>query len=552
MDERGGSRVSMEAPIASESVRHGADDTWPRSRSWVCLWPSPSAVLKAGAGLTLFLAGCAGTPVRSPDVAEQERLLVTLRAQNAAYVRQIEELQNRILLLEDRFDSRRTAAAEKACATAAPPAVVTLSGRPRDPDGNANRLSSEPRSSAGPVSAATVESPKPVSGAATASTLPTEAFPGEVTELRAPSGQGALAARQVRKLLAAQQAEERRQEKLRWKEDVANAGRDDASSFDVAAAPTSSSPVAQPGPSPSRPVPSPLAPSFVGAGKSADDGQTAPSAEGVSAALPGATGPYLSLETPVEYVGEAAQTSTRPVLRLHGSGKPASSRKGARSLSSAVAAELEGPDATAPTKKVETRARGSAPLASTRTVRQRPKARPLDLYETALAALRAHEHERALAGFRRFVALHPRHDYADNAQYWMGECFYDQGDYAHAAEEFRRVVERYPHGNKVPDAMLKLGFSLAADGDPAGATKVLASLVKSFPRNQAARLASQRLAEPTLGMPRGTPADAAGRPLGAPSLKAQATFGASLSALAPESSPARVPFVGKPPGPETP
>jgi tol-pal system protein YbgF len=497
----------------------------------------------------LFLAGCAGTPVRAPDVAEQERLLVTLRAQNAAYVRQIEELQNRIFLLEDRFDSRRTAAAEKACAPPSPPAVVTLSGRPRDPEGNANRPPSEPPASAGRVDAATVELPKPVSGAAAASTAPTGAFAGEVTESRPPSGQGALTTRQVRKLLAAQQAEERRQEKLRWKEDLANASRGDASSLDIPAAPATSSHVAQPAPSPFRPVSSPPASSFVGSGRSADDSQPAPLAEGDSAALPGATGPYLSLETPVEYVGEAARTSTRPVLRLHGSEKPASSRKGARSLSSAIAAELEGPDATAPTKRTETRARGSAPLASSRTVRQRPKARPLDLYETALAALRAHDHERALAGFRRFVALHPHHDYADNAQYWMGECFYDQGDYTHAAEEFRRVVERYPHGNKVPDAMLKLGFSLAADGDPAAATRVLASLVKGFPRNQAARLASQRLAEPALGVLRSTPA---GRAVSAPRLKAQATFGASLSALAPESSAPHVPFPGKPPGPETP
>jgi tetratricopeptide (TPR) repeat protein len=57
---------------------------------------------------------------------------------------------------------------------------------------------------------------------------------------------------------------------------------------------------------------------------------------------------------------------------------------------------------------------------------------------------------------------HPDSEYAGNAQYWIGECYYTQRDYARALEAFNKVIERYPKGQKVPDALLKVGFSLTA------------------------------------------------------------------------------------------
>ena len=120
----------------------------------------------------------------------------------------------------------------------------------------------------------------------------------------------------------------------------------------------------------------------------------------------------------------------------------------------------------------------------------------LRLYREALESLRAGNQKAALAGFRRFLDENPRHAYADNAQYWIGECFYDVRDYRAAEPEFRRVIERYPHGNKVPDAMLKLGFTLLASGQTPAGTIVLESLTRAFPKHDSARLASFRLAHP--------------------------------------------------------
>jgi tol-pal system protein YbgF len=118
---------------------------------------------------------------------------------------------------------------------------------------------------------------------------------------------------------------------------------------------------------------------------------------------------------------------------------------------------------------------------------------PLTAYRTAREALGRREHAAAIAGFRHFLERWPSHDYADNAQYWLGEAYYDQADYRTALVEFRAVIARYPNGNKAPDALLKVGFCLAKLGDASGAGDVLAQVVQIYPKTDAAKLATKRL-----------------------------------------------------------
>jgi tol-pal system protein YbgF len=135
------------------------------------------------------------------------------------------------------------------------------------------------------------------------------------------------------------------------------------------------------------------------------------------------------------------------------------------------------------------------------TERSAPAVEPLALYRQAYEDLRAGRHEAAARGFREFVRRFPRHDYADNAQYWLGEVYYDQKRYDEAAPRFRAVVTRWPTGNKAPDALVKLGFSLLALGRVAEARATLREVPSAYPHTEAARLASERLAQlpPTEG-----------------------------------------------------
>src|SRR5690606_34317546 len=98
-----------------------------------------------------------------------------------------------------------------------------------------------------------------------------------------------------------------------------------------------------------------------------------------------------------------------------------------------------------------------------------------------------------IASLRGFLATHPRHDYADNAQYWLGEAYYAQNDYRQALGEFRIVIETYPRGNKVPDALLKVGYCYQALGQTDKARAVLEQVVNLYPKSEPATLAATRL-----------------------------------------------------------
>lgn len=117
-------------------------------------------------------------------------------------------------------------------------------------------------------------------------------------------------------------------------------------------------------------------------------------------------------------------------------------------------------------------------------------------YRAAVDLVKAGKLEDAIAALRGFLTRHPRHDYADNAQYWLGEAHYAQHDFARALTEFRTVIEVYPHGNKVPDALLKVGYCHAALGQDDKARAVLEQVVTLYPKSEPAALAAKRLEMP--------------------------------------------------------
>ena len=114
-------------------------------------------------------------------------------------------------------------------------------------------------------------------------------------------------------------------------------------------------------------------------------------------------------------------------------------------------------------------------------------------YKTAYEEMRAGRIDQALAQFRAFGERYPRHDLSDNAQYWVGECFYARKEFGAALKEFRRVIDEHPTGNKVPDSLLKIGLSYQSLGDGRTAKDVLGQVVEIFPESSAARVARERL-----------------------------------------------------------
>ena len=115
------------------------------------------------------------------------------------------------------------------------------------------------------------------------------------------------------------------------------------------------------------------------------------------------------------------------------------------------------------------------------------------LYNTAYLDFTRGKYDVAISEFRRYLASFTTSDNADNAQYWIGECFYSLGKLDSAEAGFRQVVVDYPRGNKVPAAEYKLGLVYLAQNRKSEAANQLRRVMKEYPRTNEAKLAQDRL-----------------------------------------------------------
>jgi tol-pal system protein YbgF len=116
-----------------------------------------------------------------------------------------------------------------------------------------------------------------------------------------------------------------------------------------------------------------------------------------------------------------------------------------------------------------------------------------NLYESALAKFRAGKSEEALAGFKHFLGNHPKSKLADNAQFWVGECYFSLRQYEQAILAYQEVIKNYPEGNKVPSAMLRQALAFNEIKDTTSAKLLFKKIVKSYPNSSEAKIAEAKL-----------------------------------------------------------
>ena len=114
-------------------------------------------------------------------------------------------------------------------------------------------------------------------------------------------------------------------------------------------------------------------------------------------------------------------------------------------------------------------------------------------YVKAFGLYSANNFTAAIDAFESFLGLHPRSDYAANALYWIGECYYTLSDLHKARDAFSRVAGSYPSSSKAPDALLKLGYTLGAMKEKEKALSAYETLIKSYPSSPAAVKARERM-----------------------------------------------------------
>lgn len=117
------------------------------------------------------------------------------------------------------------------------------------------------------------------------------------------------------------------------------------------------------------------------------------------------------------------------------------------------------------------------------------------LYSAAYQLFKDGNYDKARTEFRNFLALYPRSEYSDNAQFWIGECYFFEKNYEKAILEYEKVAKNFPNGKKVPYALLKQGLSFLKLRDKTSAKLLLQQVIRDYPNTNQARIARSKLQE---------------------------------------------------------
>ena len=116
-----------------------------------------------------------------------------------------------------------------------------------------------------------------------------------------------------------------------------------------------------------------------------------------------------------------------------------------------------------------------------------------ELYNSALASYKSGNYEKAITGFERFLKKYHRSKLADNAQFWIGECYMSLNRYEQAILAYQNVLKKYPKGNKVPNAMLRQAIAFQQIEDKMSYKVILERIIKKYPRSNEAKIARTKL-----------------------------------------------------------
>ena len=115
------------------------------------------------------------------------------------------------------------------------------------------------------------------------------------------------------------------------------------------------------------------------------------------------------------------------------------------------------------------------------------------LYNNALSDYNGAKYNLAAQEFADYIKYYGNTDLAGNAQYYIADIEYKQGNYKQAVQDYDRVIEQYPSGNKASAAQLKKAYALLNLNQRDAGVRELRSLVARYPKSLEAQQARERL-----------------------------------------------------------
>jgi tol-pal system protein YbgF len=117
------------------------------------------------------------------------------------------------------------------------------------------------------------------------------------------------------------------------------------------------------------------------------------------------------------------------------------------------------------------------------------------LYSNGLRDINGKHYEMANQEFQDYLRYYGSTDLAPNAQFYLGEIAFMQGDYKQALEAYNKVIENFPKSFKTATARMRKGFCLAELGQKAAAVRELRAVVRLYPGTDEAKRSAAKLKE---------------------------------------------------------
>jgi len=137
----------------------------------------------------------------------------------------------------------------------------------------------------------------------------------------------------------------------------------------------------------------------------------------------------------------------------------------------------------------------SAPGAALPAASANPPASADVLYSNGLRDINGKHYDLATQEFQDYLRFYKDTDLASNAQFYLGEIAYMQGEYQAALDAYNKVTENYPKSFKIASARMRKGYCFAELGQKASAIRELRAVVRLYPGTDEAKRAAAKLKE---------------------------------------------------------
>jgi tol-pal system protein YbgF len=117
------------------------------------------------------------------------------------------------------------------------------------------------------------------------------------------------------------------------------------------------------------------------------------------------------------------------------------------------------------------------------------------LYQNALRDFTSGNYDLSRQEFSDYIKHFPQNDLASNAQFYLGEVAYAQGNFKDAMAQYDNVLVNYPKSFKLAASLLKKGMAELELGMKSAATKDLREVSRRFPGSDESRRANAKLKE---------------------------------------------------------